>query len=59
MILLVVAFGLAFGGQTFDTVVNVPLFFGDPPASIKDPRMPDGFIALRPEAVALVWSGQR
>jgi hypothetical protein len=33
-ILLLVAFALTFGAQTFDTYVNVPVFFSDVPNSI-------------------------
>jgi Domain of unknown function (DUF1772) len=57
--LLVVAFALAFGGQMFDTFVNVPLYFGDPPASISDSlkwpttqRVPDYFRRVVPLTLA-------
>jgi hypothetical protein len=35
-LLLVLAFALALGAQLFDTAVNVPVFFSDPPASVNE-----------------------
>ena len=37
-ILLVFGFALTLGAQAFDTFVNVPVFFSDPPRSIADYR---------------------
>ncbi len=35
-IILIFAFALILGAQAFDTFVNVPIFFADPPRSIED-----------------------